>query len=208
MPTCEHCGDDDFGNAGALAVHERSCDENPVNQDQGGVNHRQRAVNDVHGSGGDGPGYQTHPPRNGQATAPANAQSGPPAARTQENAGPPAKRQQHDQQAIQNGAEFGEMLAGAASGDPEQQAEAKGQLLQAVGAGVARFGQEVAEREKADARRAKEASQHGTLQRAEEFLDCPQCGRAVTHIPEAGGTFPCEHCGEPLELVTDAEVEG
>lgn len=180
QPTCRYCGKE-FGNEGAKASHEPTCDEKPRRQPQPG-------------SAGD-----ARPPHQQQAQPPARQ----PQQQGQPQGGVPATQEQMNPEALQTGAQFGSMLANLSTGNPEEKAEAKGTVLQAVAGTLAQAGQEITQREKQAHQRAKQAAQSDAdVRPADNYLECPfdDCDGQITHKPE-GNEFPCPDCGRMLELV-------
>jgi DNA-directed RNA polymerase subunit RPC12/RpoP len=171
MPRCEKCGDE-FGNAGAKASHENACD--------GG---------DTAASGTDA----TH-----AQPAPQPAQQDTQARQPQPQGGAQPATADGGGETLALGAQLGETLASASSGDPEAQAQAQGDILKLAGAGIAQFGQHVAQDKIEGIRRSKERAGE-TLAKADSYAVCPDCEGQIADLPERGTEFRCPHCSAMLE---------
>lgn len=192
MPECQFCGKD-FGNAGAKASHERSCDERPepAQADPEPEPRQQPQQNQQR--------RQPQQPRqNQQAQPPAQTQQQPQQGQQGQNL--PANQQQGQGQgnAIETGMQLGQMLTGAKSDDPAEKAQAKGQGLKMVGAAVAKLGETAAQRGMERAQRAKNNASRGT-KKSEDFPTCVECGGQIRQVPEEE-PFECPHCMTLLEF--------
>ena len=141
----------------------------------------------------------------GEPDAPSEAESA-------EQSGPeakPAKAQQAEraeqggalethEDAIQTGAQVGELVTGLRAESPEEQAETQGKLMTAIGSTVASMGQELAARRKEDLNRSKNATQDD-IATVDDYINCPDCGTQITDLPEPGTQFRCPGCNQLLE---------
>lgn len=172
MPTCSGCGED-FGNAGALATHENSCDELQAQQQP------QQARQPAPAQ----PQQARHPPARGQPGGQAGGQV-------------PATPQSTEQ-AVQTGTTIADALTGMNSGDPAERAESKGTIMKTLGVAIAKVGEQTEQRQKQAVETARNASSD-QLTTSDEYPDCPECDGQITRIPSA--EFPCPHCGTQLVL--------
>jgi predicted RNA-binding Zn-ribbon protein involved in translation (DUF1610 family) len=199
---CPYCGKEfEHNNAGARSNHVDSCKE-----ENDGEPHAQQQ------------NQQAQQPRQPQQQAQrGGGQVDPDApARQAERGEVPARRQQgqqqaqggeiqtmDQQQAMEAGMQVGTLLSGSASGDPGQQAQAKGKLLQTVAGAAAKMGQTIAQRGEQQHQRAQQNAGRDT-KKSQDYPTCAECGAQLTQLPpeaEQGEAFPCGSCGAVLELV-------
>lgn len=168
MASCDYCGKE-FGNAGAAASHENACDEKP----------------------------ETEAPQQASPNQ-QQAQQQPQRAEGQQQAQPPAQQQASMEDGLAAGQQVGEVVSGINSGDPEQQAQAEGQLAAMLGSAVARAGANVAKSKLQGITNARNTSSD-QLTKSEQYPDCPECGAQITQMPD-GGEFPCPNCDVMLRV--------
>jgi len=119
-----------------------------------------------------------------------------PAPAEQQSEDPQALATHHD--AVETGANLGELVAGMGASKPEEQADTQGKLLTAAGSTIASLGQSLADRKKQDINRAKNADDTDVAA-VQDYIDCPECGTQITELPEPGTQFRCPGCGQLLE---------
>lgn len=197
-PECQWCGRE-FGNEGAKTTHEASCDDKPEAEPQPRQSEPQPRNTQQ-------PQQQQRqqPPQQPAQGAQANQQGQPPA-RQQDTAqgqqsGELANMSAED--SVATGMQMGSLLAGTSSGDPGQQAEAKGKLLQAAAGALSKVGQSVAQQGQEQHQRAQQNAGRQTTSTS-EYPECCECGGALTQLPpeaDQGQPFPCNHCGAMLEF--------
>lgn len=189
MPECDYCGKQ-VGNAGALKSHEAHCDEKAANATPAEPVQSQQAVAQAP------PQQQT--PQQAQ-NVPATRQQ----AQQSQQGGTLATPDQMNPEALETGAALGNILAGAASGSPEQKAESKSAFLQAIAGGAAQLAQKVEKEEKEAIQNARAAADHASVRQSNDYLTCPSCSEQITKIHNPEGEFACPGCGTMLELVTE-----
>jgi adenine-specific DNA methylase len=118
-------------------------------------------------------------------------------ARREEPAGKPATEPTSQQDALQAGSTLANMLVSGAGGSPEERADATEQAATALGGLVASAGQQMAEQRRQGADRARGAKQD-SIERVDDYVDCPECGAQITNLPEAGSEFDCPGCRTTL----------
>lgn len=118
----------------------------------------------------------------------------------QQRGAAPARTDQipDDESALAMGAQGASILTALDSDDPEERANAYGSGLKALGGLLAQYGDEVAEKKKRQAQRAKETRDED-LQVAQDYPTCPECGAQLHNIPDSR-EFPCQNCGTRLEF--------
>lgn len=99
---------------------------------------------------------------------------------------------------FETGMELGDAFYQMQSGDEMDKAQAKGKLLETLGAGIAHFGQQTVKEKMEQRERAKSASD-SDISVAEEYPTCPECSAQLKGIPGAG-EFQCPSCGVMLEF--------
>jgi len=107
----------------------------------------------------------------------------------------PAPTTQTD--ALEAGSTLGQMLVSGTGGSPEERADATEKAATALGGLVASAGQRVADQRRQGANRARSANQD-SIERVDEYVDCPECERQITELPEPGQEFACPGCGTTL----------
>lgn len=100
--------------------------------------------------------------------------------------------------AIQTGAQVGELVSGLRAESPEEQAETQGKLMTALGSTVASMGQQLASQRKEDLNRSKNADE-SNIAAVDDYISCPECGTQITDLPEPGAQFRCPGCNQLLE---------
>ena len=202
---CPYCGKQfDHNNSGARANHVDSCKE-----ENDGEPHAQTPKQPAP--------PQQQPQQQAQQGA-GEVQRDAAAQQAEQRGQVPARQQQaqgrgqaqggdiqtmDQQQAMEAGMQVGTLLSGSASGDPGQQAQAKGKLLQTVAGAAAKMGQTLAERGQQQHQRAQQNAGRDT-KKSQDYPTCAECGAQLTQLPpeaEQGEAFPCGSCGAVLELV-------
>lgn len=200
---CDYCGKE-FGNAGAKASHELSCAQKNAASDQATAETAQPAQQQPQQPPQQGPGGPTEADDGYYPAEAVEQQQKQPQTENlptqqgqpQQGAQPPATMD--TEQAVGAGMQMGQLLAGAKSGDPSAQAEAKGNLMKA-GAGVlASLGETVAERGQERHQRAKQHADRET-KKSQDYPECIECGGQITQMPDEE-PFPCPHCQTMLEF--------
>ena len=105
---------------------------------------------------------------------------------------------QTQQEALQTGAQVGEMVAGLNASNPEEKAQTQGKLMTALGSTVASMGQKMASKQMEEIDRAKNADD-SNIKAVEDYVNCPKCDTQITNLPAPGTQFRCPGCNELLE---------
>ena len=129
-----------------------------------------------------------------QADVPAEASQPPAKQETPQQGGSLATQED----AIQTGAQVGNMVADMGASTPEERAESQGKLATALGSAIASVGQEMAEQKMEGINRAKNAGQD-SVGVVEDYINCPKCETQITDLPPKGTKFRCPGCNQLLE---------
>jgi hypothetical protein len=177
LDPCPYCGKDfDHNNAGARTQHINSCKEEAEKYQQ-----------DTQQAQAAQPAQQ---PREQPAEAvPARQEDQP-----QQSQAPAMPT---ETEALQTGEVIGSTLVGAMGGSPEEKAETTETVSKMLGSAIASMGTSAAQQQKEGANRARNAEQ-GSLEKVEDYVDCPDCGTQITNLPEPGTEFGCPGCGVQL----------
>ena len=102
------------------------------------------------------------------------------------------------QDAVQTGAQAGQLIADMSASTPEEKVERQEKMFTAVGSAIASLGQEVARERKESIERSKNADD-SNLAVVDDYVTCPECETQITDLPEPGTKFRCPGCQQLLE---------
>lgn len=100
----------------------------------------------------------------------------------------------NQQEALQVGERVGTVVSGLTSQNPEKRAKAESEAITLVSSGLARLGQAAAKRKVENMTTARQTD---SLQKTNNYPDCPECGKEIHEVPNAP-EFPCPHCDTML----------
>lgn len=110
-------------------------------------------------------------------------------------------RQTHAQAGslVETGMQGGDALTKLTSDDPVESAEGLESALHLLAGGLVQVGKKHAQTARDQSQAAKQTRSED-LTKANQYPDCPECGKALRQVPpEPGAEFSCPHCGEILE---------